>query len=111
MKLPIIINANGDVEFYETLEKAQLDIEPTDVENNEYVIYDGEGLLLNPVVIDDPVYDVVRIYPTDEFKKDELIDLLVDFFSEVGHDSLVLRTMSLEELVAIGLKYFHDLNI
>lgn len=104
MKTPIIINANGDIYFYDSLEKAELDIEPTDVKNNEYIIYDSEGLLLIPVAVEDPVYDVVKIYASKESRKRELIDTLIDFFSLLGHDSVILRTMSLEELVKLGLK-------
>lgn len=105
MKTPIVINADGDVYFYDSLEKAELDIEPPDVLNNIYVIYDSEGLLLIPVVVDDPVYDVVKIYASDEKRPLELIETLINFFSEVGHDSVILRTMNLEELVKLGLSY------
>lgn len=109
MKAPIIISENGDIYIYASLEKAESDIEPTDVENNIYVIYDSEGLLLFPVVINDSKYDVVKIYPSNEERPLELMEILVDFFSEVGHDSVVLKTMSLEDLISLGLKnYFKD---
>lgn len=103
MKLPVIINENGDVYFYDCLEKAELDIEPPDVKNNIYVIYDSEGLLLIPVVMDDPVYDIVKIRASDEKRPLELMETLISFLSEVGHDSVILETMSLEELVKLGL--------
>ncbi len=80
MKLPIIINENGDISFYDSLEKAELDIEPPDVKNNIYVIYDSEGLLLIPVVVDDPVYDIVKIYASNEKRPLELMETLIDFF-------------------------------
>jgi hypothetical protein len=105
MKPPIIINENGDISIYDSLEKAELDIEPPDVKNNIYTIYDSEGLMLTPVVIDDPIYDVVKIYATDEKRPVELIRALIDFLSETGHDSLILRTMALEELVKLRMEY------
>lgn len=106
MKLPIIINTNGDIHFYDSLQKAELNIEPPNVMNSIHIVYDSEGLLLIPVVIDDPIYDVVKIHASNEKRPLELIETLIDFFSEVGHDSVILRTMSLEELIKLGLSYF-----
>jgi hypothetical protein len=106
MKPPIIINANGDVYFYDTLEQAEQSIEPPDVRNGIYDIYDSKGLVLIPKVVDDPVYDVVKILPSDENKQTELIETLIDFFSTVGHDSLILKTMNLNELINLGLTKF-----
>jgi hypothetical protein len=106
MKLPIIIYENGDLQFYESLEKAQLDIEPTDVRNNQYIIYDSGGSLLNPIVIGDSYYDIVKIYPTKIVKKTELIKILIDFFAKVGKDELILKTMELNELVDLGETLF-----
>ena len=99
MKLPIIINENGDISVYDSLERAELDIEPTDVRNNIYSIYDSEGLMLIPVVVDDPEYDIVKIRASNEKKPSELREALIEFLSITGHDSLILRTMDLEELV------------
>ena len=105
MKPPIIINENGDISIYDSLEKAELDIEPPDVKNNIYTIYDSEGLMLIPVVVDDPIYDVIKIYASDEKRPLELIETLIDFFSEIGHDSLILKTMTLDDLVKLRMEY------
>lgn len=105
MKEPIIINTDGDISFYESLSTAERNLEPPNVLNNIHVIYDSEGLLLIPVVIDDPVYDVVKIYASDTDRPAELIEILIDFFSEIGHDPLILNTMTLKELVELGMRY------
>ncbi len=106
MKPPIIICDGMDISFFNSLEVAQISIEPTDVNNNLYTIYDSTGLLLHPVVIDDPIYDVVRIYTTDELRKNELFETLVEFYSEIGHEKKVLETMNLPQLIEIGKAYF-----
>jgi hypothetical protein len=113
MKLPIVIYEHGDVEMYDSLEKAEMDIEPIDVRNNEYVIYDSEGLLLIPIVVEEnrkfwggesPV-ECVRILPSEEKKEADLIRGLINFLSRLGHDSLILETMELEALIKLSLPY------
>ena len=46
MKPPIIIDEHGDVEVYNSVEEAAMNLEAIDVENNEYIAYDSEGRLL-----------------------------------------------------------------
>ena len=106
MKPPIIISENGDIYFYTTLEEAERDIEPPDVSNGIYVIYDSEGLVLTPTIVDDPIYDVIKIIASEESRPIELMKILTDFFSEAGHDLLMLDTMTLEELINLGSTIF-----
>ena len=40
---PVIINENGDVSVYKTADAAAQNLEPIDVENNEYTAFDSEG--------------------------------------------------------------------
>jgi len=47
MKLPIIVNENGDVSIYRHLEDACSHMEAIDVKNNEYVAYDADGYQLD----------------------------------------------------------------
>jgi len=49
MKAPIILDENGDVSLFVTLEDAARYMEPIDVRNNEYVAYDSEGYRLTLV--------------------------------------------------------------
>lgn len=51
MKLPIFINAHGDVEAYASVEEAENAIEPIDVENGEYIITDADGRILAARVV------------------------------------------------------------
>jgi len=46
-KLPIIVRESSDLYFFETVESAELGLEPIDVLNGEYEAYDAEGRLLN----------------------------------------------------------------
>ena len=46
MTPPIIVNENGDVTLYQSAETAARALEPIDVKNNEYVVYDSEGFVL-----------------------------------------------------------------
>ena len=47
----VIVVDNGDLSFFKTLQDAENCLEPIDVKNNEYVIYDSKGRLLTPSVI------------------------------------------------------------
>ena len=47
MTPPIVIDENGDVTLYQSVEAAARSLEPIDIKNNEYVAYDSEGFVLN----------------------------------------------------------------
>lgn len=47
IKLPIIIREIENIEVFETVESAELKLEPIDVLNGEFVGYDAEGRLLS----------------------------------------------------------------
>ena len=40
MKPPIIVSEHGDLAFYDCVDDAELELEPIDVENDEYVVFD-----------------------------------------------------------------------
>jgi hypothetical protein len=46
MTPPIVVDENGDVSFYPSVEAAARALEPIDVKNNEYIAYDSEGFIL-----------------------------------------------------------------
>ena len=43
---PFVIDENGDVSLYRSVEAAARALEPIDVKNGEYVAYDSEGFVL-----------------------------------------------------------------
>jgi hypothetical protein len=43
IKPPIILDNNGDITFYDTIEEAQWAVEPCDVKTQEYTAYDSGG--------------------------------------------------------------------
>ncbi|MGD9630853.1 MAG: hypothetical protein AB7V18_16570 [Pyrinomonadaceae bacterium] len=108
MHLPLVISENGSLEFYCTLDYAQIDIEPIDVRNGEYVIYDASGRLLEPKIEVERGIEVVRLVPTSEVREIELIETLISFFGGLDHDEAVLRTMTSNQLAEIGRAYAKD---
>ena len=46
MTPPIVIDENGDITLYQSAEAAGCALEPVDVQNGEYVVYDSEGFIL-----------------------------------------------------------------
>jgi hypothetical protein len=51
MKPPIKVNENGDVSYFDTIEAAEIYMEPADVENGEYTITDADGNVLHASVV------------------------------------------------------------
>lgn len=59
MRTPIsIVEMNGDVATYGSIEAAEMDMEPIDVERGEYVATDADGrrLIINVVVEEVPLF-------------------------------------------------------
>jgi hypothetical protein len=50
---PVIIDERGDITLFSTASAAALKMEPVDVLNAEYDVYDSEGQVLSPVVTND----------------------------------------------------------
>lgn len=46
MKPPVVIDENGNILIYRSVEEAATALEPIDVKNDEYIAYDSEGRLL-----------------------------------------------------------------
>lgn len=104
MKLPIIIDANGDIELYETIRDAETSIEAIDVKNNEYIIYDSCGMLLVPEVRKKSGflgYEMVVISPSSIIRKDELKSKLInylDYISNNANEHLQNRKVQFSEM-------------
>lgn len=52
VKTPIILYNWGDVEVFGNLEQLERHLEPVDVNNGEYLLFDCEGRILEVLVVD-----------------------------------------------------------
>ena len=104
MKPPIIIHDNGDVEFYSSVQDAELDIEAVDVRNGVYRFFDSEGRELVAAV---SARDTVAISCSADGAccPEELRDILVLFFSQVS-DCKSLVSATLSDLIRYGARFF-----
>ena len=110
MKTPIIVNGHGDVSIFESVEHAEQYLEPVNVKNEKYVVYNGEGHLLQleisqnellPIFGKSEPIETVKI-STSENTVDhsgELQKLLIDFFRETKISLQKIDLLSLRELV------------
>ena len=55
MRAPILINENGDVSSFASVEDAEAYMEPVDVERGEYLVTDADGRQLSAVVITEEI--------------------------------------------------------
>ena len=55
IKTPILINENGDISTFASIEEAERYMEPIDVERGEYSVTDADGLPLSVVVVTEEV--------------------------------------------------------
>lgn len=102
-RLPIIIDDNGDINFFETLARVSYELEAIDVENDEYEAFDARGCVLTLLADEGEVRIVVP--PVPVFHPDELAVRLKRYIERVGahrFDGLPadLATARLEELVS-----------
>ena len=104
---------------YNSVENAQLDLEAIDVNNDEYVGYDGRGRLLRlstskikkpflvffKVTIEKVVIELAENNPTHA---SELRERLRKFFSHIGLPKDWTSQASLEDLVTKALEFKSD---
>jgi hypothetical protein len=103
MQPPIIVDNKGDVSIFDSVERAQRYLEPIDVRNDEYVIYDREGTLLRGIIVKHFLAERVKLEPASEpgVATTRLRQVLVDFLVRVGtHTEKKLEQLSLEGLLA-----------
>jgi hypothetical protein len=83
---PIIVDAKGDVEVFGSLAAAEAALEPIDVANEEYKIFDADGLLLAATIAIDGIHvRIVESSPPDR-QPEELVSVLRRFVSRLGND-------------------------
>jgi hypothetical protein len=110
MKAPIIVNEHGNVSIFESVEYAEQYLEPIDVTNEEYVVYDSKGHLLQLAVSQKELLSIfggielietVRISPvgSGSGSSSELRKLLIKFFRETKTGVEKSDLLSLRELV------------
>lgn len=51
MDMPIIVNDNGDISFFANIKDAELYLEPDDIKQNFYEIFNRNGDLLKPIIL------------------------------------------------------------
>jgi len=111
LKLPIIIDENGDISVYSSREEAQVNLEPVDVLNNEYLAYDADGHLLQLVVIKKKGIlfsrEMVEInYPDISVDHaDELVEKLKNYLEKTGNIVNEGSELNLSQLVTKVEKY------
>lgn len=107
MRPPIIVDDNGDMVIFESLDEAQKYIEPTDVDSGDCLAFDSEGRLLRAEVVTRAlILRRVRLQPAEQEPTHAglLRSRLVEFFERLGHSRAELETEALEQLIVRGLK-------
>lgn len=107
MESPIIVDNKGDVSIFDSVEKAERYLEPIDIRNDEYVVYDRSGRLLKCAIVKHLLAERVKLEPASESVVDvpRLRRVLVDCLARVGTRlEKPLEQRSLEELLAEMLR-------
>lgn len=108
MKEPIIIYENGALDIFDTRKRAELYLEPIDVENEEYIYYDSEGKILQAFVVKDSNgidKIVITDGKTERYEEFELKRILIDFLNYLSYSKTELKQLSLNQLVKESLKF------
>jgi hypothetical protein len=103
MTAPIIIYNFGDVLVFGSIESAERYLEAIDVENNEYIGYDGTGRLLE--LGTDGSHVIIRAAEACPTHQNDLRKILIEYLAQLGLASDWLLYASLEQLVAKGLEF------
>jgi hypothetical protein len=112
MKLPIILDEKGDLSVYDSLEKLLKYVEPIDVRNQEYIVYDSEGRFLQLGTATTRILfgllegPEVVTFETEEptpAQASELRACISDFLTRVCVDKEWVARASLAELVKKAL--------
>ena len=100
-KPPIIADNRGDLCVFETVAQAESYMEPVDVRNGEYVVFDSEGRLLVPVVASNGNRERTVLKSAESVPAHEkaLRDALVRFLAKTRSASPSPEKMSLAQLL------------
>jgi len=108
MKPPIFVYEPDDLDVFESLDSAQLKVEPIDVKDNAFLYFDSEGTILEASVVRDHrgiELTVIHESNPTEFNQPALTRILKDFLIALDYPSDQLDAMPLPELVMESLKY------
>jgi hypothetical protein len=119
MKLPIIVSENGDINIFSSCEDACSYLEPVDVQNGEYVVFDADGFLLKINVIEKQrsyfglwKFKSLSVNIEDKGSEDkpkELIEILLNFLTAAGINKFE-KDVKLPELVLYTENFFYQKN-
>jgi len=100
---PIVVQNQGEVILFDSIEDAQLWMEAIDVRNNEYEIFDSTGLRLGPNVVSGRIETVqISIHEPRSRDVDRLRGLLFDFVVRAGQTSRERASkMRVDDLLAL----------
>ena len=100
----IIIENFGDILIFDSVTKAEKYIEPIDVLNDEYVIYDSRGYMLEAKV--GPLNQIsIRECSPNVNKSQELRKKMVNFLCELGVSQAWLTTASMKKIIKKALEF------
>jgi hypothetical protein len=100
---PIILDERGDTGIFDSVESAELEMEPIDVEDNRYVAFDSVGRLLRIL----PTTPRVTLEAAEEVSNhtEQVRMLLIKFLRDCGSTDPNLPSLKLEELVQRSLPF------
>jgi len=103
MESPVIVDEHGSILAFESFKDAALYLEPIDVQNDEYISYDGEGRLLRLIATSPRI--TIEYSESEPHHADELRKLLIGFLERTGKAREELIPVPLRDLVARALEY------
>jgi hypothetical protein len=111
MKAPIIVCENGDINIFDSKEDAESYMEPIDVENGEFIVFDAEGKTLLPDVFTEKANGLFGFFggrikkvkiKSDNFvpeNVDILRSQLTNFLLKLNSDIQLSSSASINELI------------
>jgi len=104
---PVVVQNQGEVSLFDSVEDAQLWMEAIDVRNNEYEIFDSTGLRLDPDVVTGRLETVqIALHEPRSRDVDRLRGILFDFVVRAGKTSRERASkMRVADLLALIQKY------
>lgn len=104
MQPPIVVNENGDISIFATVEAAARYIEPVDVRNHEYVAYDSAGFRLR-LLPSEPAVTIAG-YTSEEPEPSELERALRSFIARASGQQVPVQVKTLPELLALCVREY-----
>lgn len=101
---PVIVDENGDVQPYHSMESAIRAVEAVDVANNEYAFYDSTGRVLEGRV----QKGKVSLIPTSRFESDStsLRERILQVLSLLGVAEQNLKSAPFSDLAYLLLRAY-----